>query len=233
MNATQRETLEALHAATAQQQGDHALLGVLVFWNSTAAGIEACHAEAAAREIEADLGWVRIDPRGAYLRAVRSAIKIGQPGTVDERRVEAVRLENSADRIVHELTRRTVTKGAARQLTDRAVKHDGACVGFDLAALRKGTPAELCILADNPPPPEAAIVVEQYQRAVTMYEADDVTTATNRALARWGGLPLSTSGGRWFVPARYADKVQAWEDWMAAIGCHTSSWRIFVSPANL
>jgi hypothetical protein len=66
-----------------------------------------------------------------------------------------------------------------------------------------------------------------------MYEADDVTTATNRALARWAGLPLSTSGGRWFVPARYADKIEAWEAWMAAIGCHTSTWRIFVSPANM
>jgi hypothetical protein len=235
MNDTQRQTMDALKKANAQQQEDHPLLGVLVFWNSTAAAIDMCHAQADAHGIDQDLGWVRIDPRGAYLRAVRSTIKIGQPGTVDERRVEAVRLDNGATsgKIVHELERRTITKGAQRALTDRAVKHDGFCVGFDLKALARGVPAESCILADDPTQPEVAIVLEQYKRAVSSYEADDLTTATNRALARWGGLPLSTSGGRWFVPARYADKVAAWEQFMASIGCHTSTWRIHVSPANM
>ena len=198
-----------------EQAGRH--LGDLVGWSllglQASIEIKECQRLAAEHGISADLEkcWPRITASGAYRQAVHHLMT---RQATDERDVEAVRVEEQADRVVHEIVERRVdASGAGDALSANEARFTRAVrVAWDKNAHE--------VRADDPTNPIALQVVTWQKHFEDHYTAQDVRVAFQRAMERrWGGCPLLPHGGIFYVPADFADKVRAWAAFMRDIGC--------------
>ena len=185
-----------------------------------------------------DLGWPRLKSNNYYRRAISAAVSSGRR---DERRFEAVKVEDSDDRIVHVIVRKEIAEGlvaAGSVVVDAAtgelrIASNEARFGeefkiqFDKDKFRSGAaPEDLVVYEDRAKcHPVAAEIGRIYTEAHGTFKADDVRAAFSRAFRAWGAVPLLDHAGMWFVPATHEDHVRRWYAWMLRIGCQPCALR--------
>jgi hypothetical protein len=201
---------------------------------NTVAGISQVDARAAASRhgIADDLGWPRLKSNNYYRRAVVGAVSSGKR---DERRFEAVKVEETSLRIVHAIIRKDLVAGllgsgavvpdpttGELRIASRDAKFDEEFkVAFDKAAFNAGgLPEDLIVYEDRARNhPLAAEIGRLYTAAHGTFTTVDIRAAFSRAFAQWDGIQLLQHAGMWFLPATREDRVRAWYAWMAEIGC--------------
>jgi len=193
---------DALAAVLAQNEGRH--LGDLCGWS-----LSGTINQEEARRIADELGlgddfqFPKLSPNSAYRRAVRKAV---QSGARDEERYEAVKVEDTADKIVHSIVRKDVISKFSGTIS---LKDAGFQTEAQVAFNKRTQSLDM----DKP-----HHIVEQvkyfYQELCVVFKPDDVRVAFQRAFNKWGGIRMLDSGGLWWVPAPYAERVRLWKEFM-------------------
>lgn len=186
-----------------------------------------------------DLGWPRLKLNNYYRRAVMSAVSSGRR---DERRFEAVKVEDSSARIVHAIVRRDLVPGLLgsgvvvadpatgelRIAAKDAQFQEEFKVQFDKRAFNSGTARaeDLVVYEDRAKNhPIAAAIGAAYSAEQGTFKADDIRKAFSRAFKRWDAVALLDHAGMWFVPSTQEDNVRRWYGWMKEIGCSPRALR--------
>lgn len=200
--------------------------------------------QAAARDaadrwgIAADLGWPRLKLNNYYRRAVMTAVSQGRR---DERKFEAVKVEDNSARIVHAIVRRDLvpgllgsgavvadpTTGELRIASKDAKFQEEFKVQFDKLAYNKGGRADDLIVYEDRAKahPVAAAIGAAYTSEQGVFSAEDLRKSFSRAFRRWDAIPILDHAGMWFVPATQEDNVRRWYGWMQEIGCRPAALR--------
>lgn len=215
-------------------QGAGKFIGHVVGANCVSGIAQAAARDAADRwGISDDLGWPRLKLNNYYRRAVMSAVSAGRR---DERRYEAVKVEDSPARIVHAIVRRDLVPGLLgsgavvadpktgelRIASKDAQFNEEFKVQFDKLAYSKGggRPEDLVVYEDRAQHhPVAAAIGAAYSAEQGIFKADDIRKAFSRAFRKWDAVPLLDHAGMWFIPAPHEDAVRRWYGWMQEIGC--------------
>ena len=173
---------------------------------------------AAQHGIDNDLTLPRISPPNAYRRAIVEACR--DAAREDDRGWIATVVESSQGYIVHEITRREIQSGANSTMTDnRAVFSTSTRTRFHRAAYSPTAPALGLMEVEDPTHPIAQRAVAIYEEYLSFIRADDIRQGFQRAFTAWAGVRVLDHGGLWLVPATFADKVRAWQTFIAEIGC--------------
>lgn len=203
-------------------------------------GISQAAARAAADRwgIAGDLGWPRLKLNNYYRRAVMTAVSQGRR---DERRFEAVKVEDNSARIVHAIVRRDLVPGLLgsgavvadpktgelRIASKDAQFQEEFKVQFDKVAYNKGWRADdLVVYEDRAKAhPVAAAIGAAYSSEQGVFSAEDLRKAFSRAFRKWDAIPILDHAGMWFIPATQEDNVRRWYGWMQEIGCRPAALR--------
>ena len=201
---------EELTQMLEQKQGRH--LGDLCGWSLQGPFIQDRVRQLAEEHgIDGDLGLPKLSPISAYRRAVTASVKGGRN---DEKKYEAICVEDNTVQIVHSLVRRDIVDGEST-LSKKDASFDTECkIGFDKGAYKDGASSMELVKYEKPDHPLAKRVAAEYEALCGQFVAGDIRIAFQRAFLSWGGIGLLSHGGLWWVPSPSAEKVRAWKGFM-------------------
>lgn len=201
-----------------QNEGRH--LGDLCGWSISGDQLQTeVRALAERVGIGEDLGLPMISASSAYRRAVTDGVKGGRN---DEKKFDAVKIDDTETKIVHAIVERSVVAGAAGNLsTNDANFHTELRVGFNKDGYKNGEDPENLLRSENEEHLISKKIRARYDELCVKYLPRDIRVAFQRAFEKWGAIRLLEHGGLWWVPAPYADKVRCWKEFMAELGNST------------
>jgi len=165
-----------------------------------------------------DFQFPNITPISAYRRAAVDSCK--DAARNDERGWSAELVQNDESYIVHELVSKQIKQGGISALTDMTAAFSAeTSIRFDKTGYHRGQTIETLMELEHAAHPMAQRAAALYLQYLTTLKASDIRAGFQRAFAKWQGMRILDHGGLWLVPSPYAEKVRAWKDWLAKIGC--------------
>lgn len=214
------------------QSGAH--VGDLIVYTLSGLGlVEQTYARARADAygLTDGLNLPKIPVRSAYSRGLRAAINHCAGTEADRRRFDIRRVQENKVALVHQVIDITVeTDDTISVLTDRAAKSHVVCT-FKLSK-DDTLPVETRVECDNWTHPVAIAFKRYYDEMAVSYLARDIRDRSGKLLASLDAVKLPGSEAV-IVPACYADKVNAWERWLADLGFRPSIVPMFANERTL
>lgn len=165
--------------------------------------------------ISEDLGLPYVSASSAYRRAVNDAVKSGRS---DERKLQAVKVEDTETKIVHAVVRSLLTEAPVPGLSSNDADFEQILkVGFDKDGYKNGRDPSVLLQTENDDHALSAKIRARYEELCVRYLPRDIRVAFQRAFEKWGAIRLLDHGGLWWVPAPYAEKVRAWKTFMGEL----------------
>lgn len=200
----------------APQEGKH--LGDLVGWSLTG-NVHKDKVEALIIKhgLENDIRLPKLTRNSAYRKAIQLCFNAGKK---EERMAMAVLVEDNTTKIVHSL----VSKNLVDDDDDDAVSTKDAKfsteikVGFSKIADQAGATAGGCLITEDDNHPAAVVLRQKYLELTEMYLPDGIRSGFQVAFRAWDACPVLPHGGLWYIPAKHAEKVRVWHEFLRDLG---------------
>jgi hypothetical protein len=163
-----------------------------------------------------DVDLPKVTSVSAYRRTIPKAVKGGK---LDERKYEAVLLEDNETKIVHAIVRKDIVTGTSGTLSLKDAEFETETkFAFDKEGYKDGLAAEHLFKLEHDTHPISVKAQEIYDSMCVVYTVEDIRAGFQRAFRKWGGCSLLSKGGFWWIPPTKSDKVRDWVAFMQSIG---------------
>jgi len=153
--------------------------------------------------LEEDFNFPKLTITSGYRRAIKS---ITSKGEHDTRALVAIRIRDDEDYVSHALVSPEVVNSDGS--FDAEVNFDSQIkVGFN----KKGLIFDEQFITNKPDHPVVKEIKEVMKAKSAAFSANDIRSAFQRAFNRWNAVRVLPSGGLWWIPEKFSDKVEAWK----------------------